>query len=46
MSRKMEKIEDRVLYHQQQLAQLKAKKKEEISKNKEVERKKKSKNSY
>lgn len=40
MSRKMEKIEDRVLYHQQQLAQLKAKKKEEISKNKQVERKK------
>lgn len=27
MSRKMEKIEDRVSYHQKQLAQLKAKKK-------------------
>ncbi|EBO9448196.1 hypothetical protein R331_01060 [Salmonella enterica] len=40
MSRKMEKIEDRVLYHQQQLAQLKAKKKEEISRNKEAERRK------
>ena len=28
MTKKMEKIEDRVSYHQKQLAQLKAKKKE------------------
>lgn len=40
MSKKINKIESRVLYHQQQLAQLKAKKKEEISKNKETERRK------
>ena len=31
MTKKMEKIEDRVSYHQKQLAQLKAKKKEEVT---------------
>ncbi|EML2679722.1 hypothetical protein RYF65_002922 [Klebsiella michiganensis] len=40
MSKKIDKIENRVLYHQQQLAQLKAKKKEEISKSKDAERRK------
>lgn len=34
----MEKIEDRVSYHQKQLAQLKAKKKEELSKEKKAEK--------
>ena len=38
MSKKMEKIEDRVSYHQKQLAQLKAKKKEELSKEKKAEK--------
>lgn len=40
MSKKMDKIENRVLYHQQQLAQLKAKKRDEIRKSKEAERRK------
>ncbi|MBJ8402033.1 MULTISPECIES: hypothetical protein [Citrobacter] len=39
MSKKMEKIENRVSYHQQQLAQLKAKKKQELSKDKIAEKK-------
>jgi len=38
MSKKMEKIEDRVLYHQKQLEQLKTKKKQEISKEKKAEK--------
>ncbi|EAA9542347.1 hypothetical protein ABVZ06_005048 [Escherichia coli] len=38
MTKKMEKIEDRVSYHQKQLAQLKAKKKEELSKEKKAEK--------
>lgn len=38
MSKKMEKIEDRVSYHQQQLAQLKTKKKQELSKEKKAEK--------
>lgn len=36
----MEKIEDRVSYHQKQLAQLKAKKKEELSKEKRQKKQK------
>lgn len=38
MTKKMEKIEDRVSYHQKQLAQLKAKKKEALSKEKKAEK--------
>ena len=38
MTKKMEKIEDRVSYHQKQLAELKAKKKEELSKEKKAEK--------
>ena len=38
MTKKMEKIEDRVSYHQKQLAQLRTKKKEELSKAKKAEK--------
>lgn len=40
MSKKIDKIENRLAYHQKQLEQLKTKKKEEVSKNKEAERRK------
>ncbi|EAN6356388.1 hypothetical protein DPD05_15645 [Salmonella enterica subsp. enterica serovar Ituri] len=40
MSKKIDKIENRLAYHQKQLDQLKTKKKEEVSKNKEAERRK------
>ncbi|WP_409160305.1 hypothetical protein [Pectobacterium sp. B2J-2] len=39
MSGNMEKIEDRVLYHQKQLALLKQKKKQAVARNKKSERK-------
>ncbi|EKN3488163.1 hypothetical protein OZ832_002588 [Yersinia enterocolitica] len=39
MSKKMEKIEDRVLYHQKQLTLLKQKKKQVAAKDKKEERK-------